>query len=129
MDCQTNHCVEDRFDPVQPFGAWLHRIVANAALDLQPVFSPQGDAIAFSSDRGTKLQRSRGTWEHVHAASVYLVAAMSVLVGGGPSLFGVASSSMLDPDDVAGAIVLACTQSPGSRIIEIQMRTMSESIA
>ncbi len=24
----------DRFDPVQPFGAWLHRIVANAALDV-----------------------------------------------------------------------------------------------
>lgn len=23
----------DRFDPVQPFGAWIHRIVANAALD------------------------------------------------------------------------------------------------
>lgn len=24
----------DRFDPVQPFGAWLHRIVANGALDI-----------------------------------------------------------------------------------------------
>ena len=24
----------DRFDPAQPFGAWLHRIVANAALDV-----------------------------------------------------------------------------------------------
>lgn len=24
----------DRFDPVQPFGAWLHRIVANGALDV-----------------------------------------------------------------------------------------------
>ena len=50
-------------------------------------------------------------------------------LGRGRSEEGVASSSMLDPDDVAGAIVLACTQSPGSRIIEIQMRTMSESIA
>ena len=50
-------------------------------------------------------------------------------LGRGRTEEGVASSSMLEPDDVAGAIVLACTQSPGSRIIEIQMRTMSESIA
>jgi 3-oxoacyl-[acyl-carrier protein] reductase len=50
-------------------------------------------------------------------------------LGRGRTEDAVASSSMLEPDDVAGAIVLACTQSPGSRIIEIQMRTMSESIA
>ena len=36
---------------------------------------------------------------------------------------------MLEPEDVAGAVLLACTQSPGSRIIEIQMRTMAESLA
>jgi NADP-dependent 3-hydroxy acid dehydrogenase YdfG len=35
---------------------------------------------------------------------------------------------MLDPEDVAGAVLLACTQSPHSRIIEIQMRTMAESL-
>ncbi len=38
----------------------------------------------------------------------------------------VATSGMLDPEDVAGAILMACTQSPRSRIIEVQMRTMDE---
>ncbi len=36
---------------------------------------------------------------------------------------------MLEPEDVAGAVLLACTQSPGSRISEIQMRTMAEPLA
>jgi hypothetical protein len=36
---------------------------------------------------------------------------------------------MLEPEDVAGAVLLACKQSSGSRIIEIQMRTMAESLA
>jgi 3-oxoacyl-[acyl-carrier protein] reductase len=40
----------------------------------------------------------------------------------------VAESGMLEAEDVAGAVLLACTQSPGSRIIEIQMRTMKESL-
>jgi 3-oxoacyl-[acyl-carrier protein] reductase len=35
---------------------------------------------------------------------------------------------MLEAEDVAGAVLLACTQSSGSRIIEIQMRTMKESL-
>lgn len=38
----------------------------------------------------------------------------------------VASSGMLDPQDVAGVVLMACTQSPRSRIIEVQMRTMDE---
>jgi NADP-dependent 3-hydroxy acid dehydrogenase YdfG len=38
----------------------------------------------------------------------------------------VAASEMLEPEDVASAILLACTQSAGSRIIEVQMRTMAE---
>lgn len=50
-------------------------------------------------------------------------------LGRGRTAEGVAASEMLEPDDVASAVVLACTQSPGSRIIEIQMRTMSESLA
>jgi 3-oxoacyl-[acyl-carrier protein] reductase len=33
---------------------------------------------------------------------------------------------MLEPEDVAEAVLLACTQAGGSRIIEIQMRPMSE---
>ncbi len=39
---------------------------------------------------------------------------------------GVAKSGMLNPEDVAEAVMLACTQPPGSRIIEIRMRTMAE---
>ena len=47
-------------------------------------------------------------------------------VGTGRTAEGVAASSMLEAEDVAGAVLLACTQSPGSRIIEVQMRTMAE---
>ena len=50
-------------------------------------------------------------------------------VGLGRTEEGVAKSDMLEPEDVAGAVLLACTQSPGSRIIEIQMRTMAEGLA
>jgi len=49
-------------------------------------------------------------------------------LGKGRTEQSVAQSSMLEPEDVAGAILLACTQSAGSRIIEIQMRTMSEAL-
>ena len=38
-------------------------------------------------------------------------------------------SGMLQPEDVAKAVLLACTQSPKSRIITIQMRTMDEALA
>ncbi len=47
-------------------------------------------------------------------------------LGTGRTEQSVAESGMLEPEDVAGAVVLACTQSAGSRIIEIQMRTMNE---
>jgi NADP-dependent 3-hydroxy acid dehydrogenase YdfG len=50
-------------------------------------------------------------------------------LGRGRSEEGVAQSDMLEPKDVASAVLLACTQSPGSRIIEIQMRTMAEPLA
>jgi len=49
-------------------------------------------------------------------------------LGKGRTEQGVAQSSMLEPEDVAGGGLLGCTQSSGSRIIEIQMRTMSESL-
>jgi NADP-dependent 3-hydroxy acid dehydrogenase YdfG len=49
-------------------------------------------------------------------------------IGTGRTEESVAQSSMLEATDVAGAVLLACTQGPGSRIIEIQMRTMSESL-
>jgi NADP-dependent 3-hydroxy acid dehydrogenase YdfG len=50
-------------------------------------------------------------------------------IGTGRTEEGVAASEMLEADDVAGAVLLACTQSPKSRIIEIQMRPMAESLA
>jgi 3-oxoacyl-[acyl-carrier protein] reductase len=49
-------------------------------------------------------------------------------LGKGRTVESVATSNMLDPEDVAGAVLLACTQSERSRIIEIQMRTMAESL-
>jgi len=50
-------------------------------------------------------------------------------IGKGRTETGVAESNMLDPEDVAGVVLLACTQSPKSRIIEVQMRTMAEPLA
>ena len=49
-------------------------------------------------------------------------------LGAGRTEVGVAASTMLEPEDVASAVVLACTQPAGARIIEIQMRTMSEAL-
>ena len=49
-------------------------------------------------------------------------------LGKGRTEQSVAESGMLDPEDVAGAVLLACTQSSNSRIIEVQMRTMDESL-
>ena len=50
-------------------------------------------------------------------------------LGKGRTEEGVAASEMLDPEDIAGVVLLACTQSPRSRIIEVQMRTMAEPLA
>ena len=50
-------------------------------------------------------------------------------IGKGRTETGVAESNMLDPEDVADVVLLACTQSPKSRIIEVQMRTMAEPLA
>ena len=50
-------------------------------------------------------------------------------LGKGRTESSVAASDMLEPEDVASVVLMACTQSPGSRIIEVQMRTMGESIA
>ena len=49
-------------------------------------------------------------------------------LGVGRTEEGVAKSGMLEPSDVASAVLLACTQSSNSRIIEIQMRTMAEAL-
>ena len=50
-------------------------------------------------------------------------------LGKGRTEASVAQSDMLDPEDVASAVLLACTQSGKSRIIQIQMRTMAEALA
>jgi NADP-dependent 3-hydroxy acid dehydrogenase YdfG len=49
-------------------------------------------------------------------------------LGKGRTEQSVSTSGMLDPEDVAGVVLMACTQSPGSRIIEVQMRTMDEAL-
>lgn len=49
-------------------------------------------------------------------------------LGKGRTEESVAASGMLDPEDVAGVVLMACTQSPHSRIIEVQMRTMAEGL-
>jgi 3-oxoacyl-[acyl-carrier protein] reductase len=49
-------------------------------------------------------------------------------LGKGRTEEAVAASGMLDPEDVAGVVLMACTQSPRSRIIEVQMRTMDEAL-
>ncbi|PQV63980.1 3-oxoacyl-[acyl-carrier protein] reductase [Abditibacterium utsteinense] len=50
-------------------------------------------------------------------------------LGKGRTESSVEQSGMLEPQDVADAVLLACTQSAGSRIIEIRMRTMDEPLA
>lgn len=50
-------------------------------------------------------------------------------VGKGRTVKSVAQSSMLEAQDVAAAILFACVQPQGSRIIQIQMRTMAEALA
>lgn len=49
-------------------------------------------------------------------------------LGKGRTEESVAASAMLEPEDVAGVVLMACTQSPGSRIIEVQIRTMAEAL-
>jgi 3-oxoacyl-[acyl-carrier protein] reductase len=50
-------------------------------------------------------------------------------LGKGRTEESVKQSQMLDAEDVAGVVLMACTQSPKSRIIEVQMRTMAEGLA
>jgi NADP-dependent 3-hydroxy acid dehydrogenase YdfG len=49
-------------------------------------------------------------------------------IGKGRTEAGVEQSDMLDAADVAAAIHFACTQPKGSRIIQVQMRTMAEAL-
>ena len=47
-------------------------------------------------------------------------------LGKGRTRQSVDESGMLPPEDVAGVVLLACTQSPKARIIEVKLRTMDE---
>lgn len=49
-------------------------------------------------------------------------------LGHGRTEASVAASQMLEAEDVAQAVLFACTQRAGARIIEIQMRTMAEAL-
>lgn len=49
-------------------------------------------------------------------------------IGKGRTEESVAKSEMLEADDVAQAVLFACTQPAGSRIIQMQMRTMAEQL-
>lgn len=49
-------------------------------------------------------------------------------LGRGHTEKSVSESKMLEAEDVASAVMLACTQSNGSRIIEVRMRTMDEAL-
>ena len=50
-------------------------------------------------------------------------------LGKGRTEAGVAASGMLEPEVVAEAVLLACTQPAEARILEIQLRPMSEPLA
>ena len=50
-------------------------------------------------------------------------------LGKGRTEASVAESTMLEAEDVAQAVLFTCTQPAGSRIIQVQMRTMSEGLA
>jgi NADP-dependent 3-hydroxy acid dehydrogenase YdfG len=49
-------------------------------------------------------------------------------IGKGRTETGVKDSGMLEAEDVAQAVLFACTQSQSARIIQIQMRTMAEGL-
>lgn len=49
-------------------------------------------------------------------------------LGKGRTEAGVQDSDMLEANDVAAAVLFACSQPKGSRIIQVQMRTMAEAL-
>ncbi|MEP6827805.1 MAG: SDR family oxidoreductase [Aestuariivirga sp.] len=50
-------------------------------------------------------------------------------LGKGRTEASVEQSAMLESEDVAEAVLFACTQPKGSRIIQVQMRTMAEALS
>ena len=50
-------------------------------------------------------------------------------LGKGRTETSVRQSEMLEAEDVAAAVLFACSQPAGSRVIQVQMRTMAEALA
>jgi 3-oxoacyl-[acyl-carrier protein] reductase len=121
---------------VQTFGG-IDLLINNAGIgnykDLVATSAAEYDELMDSNMRSTFLftrhtvpvMIARGT------GTILIVSSMAWIyaLGKGRTAESVAQSAMLEPEDVAAAVVLACTQAPGSRIIEIQMRPMSEPLA
>ena len=48
-------------------------LTSGAGGDFRPAWSPDGQWITFSSDRGSSMEFAKGRWEHLHFVDIYLV--------------------------------------------------------